>query len=88
MSRTTSDDDDDVPPPPPQTSGVFTRTGSGTRRTSSPGDGALGDDLAQMLQAEQRLTRAVAEQTQLMRALEARLVRRAAGRRENCGNPV
>jgi hypothetical protein len=83
MSRTTSDDDD-FAPPPPQTSGVFTRTGSGGRSSASAPAGSFGDEMQQLLQAEERLTRTVAEQTRLMVALEARLVRSGL----NCANPV
>ena len=83
MSRTTSSDDEDAPQP--QSSGVFTRSGSGGSRGSAPVSAAFSDELAQLMQAEQRLTRAVAEQTRLMQALETRLVRRSG---ENCANRV
>ena len=82
MSCTTSSDDDDAPPP--QSSGVFTRSGSGGRGAANA---AFADEAAQLLQAEQRLTRAVAEQTRLTQALESRLVRRGRARRQNCAKP-
>jgi hypothetical protein len=85
MSRTTSSDDDDAPQPQPQSSGVFTRMGSGGSRGAAPVSAAFSDEVAQLMQAEQRLTHAVAEQTRLMQALETRLVRR---RGENCANRV
>lgn len=83
MSRTTSSDDDDAPQP--QSSGMFTRTGSGGSRGAAPNSASFSDELAQLLQAEQRLTHAVAEQTRLMQALETRLVRRSG---QNCANRV
>ena len=85
MSRTTSSDDDDAPQPQPQSSGMFTRTGSGGSRGAAAVSAAFSDEMAQLLQAEQRLTHAVAEQTRLMHALETRLVRRS---RQNCANRV
>ena len=84
MSRTTSSDDEDAPQR--QSSGVFTRSGSGgSRGAAAPVSAAFSDEMAQLMQAEQRLTRAVAEQTRLMQALETRLVRRSD---ENCANRV
>ena len=83
MSRTTSSDDDDAPQP--QSSGMFTRTGSGGSRGAAPVSAAFSDEMAQLLQAEQRLTHAVAEQSRLMQALETRLVRRGG---QNCANRV